>query len=644
MVSLLLLATSNLLKRLNLVAPGFILGAFFFLSSAHADIKTWSAEPRWRNLGHWKSTLFSGLDGQPDGDKFYLSPEGKKDPAAELAATLKLFTANDLKTVCRYPARYLWLKEKVPALGMDPLKECPEFAEFFQKINAKSASLIFSSYFINSPASAFGHTFLRFNSSTHRNDDQDQAELLDYGINYAANMDTSNVLVYATKSMLGLFPGTFTAIPYYYKVREYNDFESRDLWEYKLRFTQEQIDLMVAHLWELKDTFFDYKFFTENCSYHILGLMDVGNPALGLADKMPSLYVVPIDTVRVVVAEKDLVMGVRYRPSVLSRLEKRTESFNQSEINVIREIVANPASGLAKINPQESVTYKAELLDAATDAFDFLHAEELVHEPKKMNALRHQILTERAITDHVSEPLQMTPPRDEYPENGHNTQRWSFMAGYQDGEGSFTSATMRWALHDLLDPLPGQPTFSEIHFASITGRLQQDDYGDGQKLLLENLDFFRVSSFQPVTSWQNSFSWTAKLGMRTVQDDACDQCLAGTLEAGGGASIGQLGTANFLALLTKVEADYSDDFPTRGRLALGPELWGRWVPNNRFSLLAIVGYKWSNYFEAPLWSDQIFTHSLELRYHANKYWSYALKGIGHEEEGRVIQAGFHRFF
>ncbi|MBY0515566.1 MAG: hypothetical protein K2P81_01570 [Bacteriovoracaceae bacterium] len=203
---------------------------------------------------------------------------------------------------------------------------------------------------------------------------------------------------------------------------------------------------------------------------------------------------------------------------------------------------------------------------------------------------------------------------------------------------------MRFALHDLLDPLPGQPTFSEIHFAGLTGRLQQTEYGQVNKAYLDNLDIFRVSSFQPITQWQNSLSWTAKLGMRTITDNACKYCLATTLEAGGGASIGSSTSENFLAFLTKFELDYSNGFPTQWRAAVGPEVWGRWVPSKKISMLSIIGYKWSNYLQAPLFSDQIFTHSLEIRYHASKVWSYSLKGAGQESKGREIQLGFYRFF
>lgn len=613
-----------------------------------ASAPTHALDPQWLNLVHYKKT-WTGYLAQADGVASYLAPTGKADPAAELEETLAQFRAvkppyTKDSVVCRFPARYNWLKEKFPELVLDPLKECEDFRGFSTKINARSVSLIFSSYFINSPASAFGHTFLRFNSATHRQDDQDQAELLDYGINYAAVMDTDNALVYATKSMLGLFPGTFTAIPYYYKVREYNDFESRDLWEYKLRFTQPQIDRMVEHLWELGPTHFDYKFFTENCSYHVLGLLEVGNPNLNLTGRLPSLYVIPIDTIRVLVEEPDLVLGSRYRPSVLSRLEARTARSSQTELNLVRSLVDDPAKAEEKLSAVTDQKKRAELLDAAVDGFDFLNAQDLVYKPKETNARRHQLLVQRALADHVSETLDLTPSPENHPENGHRSQRWGTGLGYRDGEGTFATASLRFALHDLLDPLPGQPTFSEIHFAGITGRLQQQGHGEGVRGHLDNLDFFRVSSFQPVTAWQNSFSWTAKLGARTIQDDACDQCLAANIDLGGGASVGPSNSENFVALLTKFEADYSDELKNHARVAVGPEVWARVVPSRKWSLLGKLGYKWSNYFEEPLFADQIFTHSLEVRYHASREISWAFSGTGHEERGQAVELGFYRFF
>jgi hypothetical protein len=42
------------------------------------------------------------------------------------------------------------------------------------------------------------------------------------------------------KVLTGQYPGEYSIMPYYRKVKEYGDFESRDLWEYELNLTPEE--------------------------------------------------------------------------------------------------------------------------------------------------------------------------------------------------------------------------------------------------------------------------------------------------------------------------------------------------------------------------------------------------------------------
>jgi hypothetical protein len=77
---------------------------------------------------------------------------------------------------------------------------------------------------------------------------------------------------------------------------------------------------------------------------------------------------------------------------------------------------------------------------------------------------------------------------------------------------------------------------------------------------------------------------------------------------------------------------------------VGPEVWWRWIPSTGWSLLTKLGYKWSNFIESPRFADQVFTHSLEVRYHATKSISIGLKGEGHEERGQAAEVGFYSYF
>ncbi len=64
-----------------------------------------------------------------------------------------------------------------------------------------------------------------------------QLNLVSYAVNYAATVAGDDNWSYAWKGLTGQYPGEYSLMPYYRKVKEYGDFESRDLWEYELALT-----------------------------------------------------------------------------------------------------------------------------------------------------------------------------------------------------------------------------------------------------------------------------------------------------------------------------------------------------------------------------------------------------------------------
>src|SRR5690606_41368354 len=59
---------------------------------------------------------------------------------------------------------------------------------------------------------------------------------------------TDNPLLYSLRGLLGGFPGRYQLVPYFLKVQEYNNAESRDLWTYELDFSPEQIRSLLLAL------------------------------------------------------------------------------------------------------------------------------------------------------------------------------------------------------------------------------------------------------------------------------------------------------------------------------------------------------------------------------------------------------------
>ena len=80
------------------------------------------------------------------------------------------------------------------------------------------------------------------------------------------------------------------------------------------------------HAWELGNASFDYFFFKENCSYHLLALLDYADPALHLTDEF-LFWTVPADTVRLIASKPGLVSGIAYRPSRSNVIRRKRESL-----------------------------------------------------------------------------------------------------------------------------------------------------------------------------------------------------------------------------------------------------------------------------------------------------------------------------
>ena len=228
---------------------------------------------------------------------------------------------------------------------------------------------MFASYYLNNPASMFGHTFLRL----HRGKGPGQGEpnaLLDSAVNFAANPTTTNALLYSWLGMTGGFPGTFSLMPYYLKVQEYNNSESRDLWEYPLNFSQQQVDNLMLTLWELGPVQIDYWYIDENCSYILLVLLETTNPGMNLASSF-NVMATPADTVRAVTATQQFSGTVKYRPSALSTYLQREKVLNSSELEKFKKLIARDEINIDEIFSGIDDGKRAQILDAALDYIDF---------------------------------------------------------------------------------------------------------------------------------------------------------------------------------------------------------------------------------------------------------------------------------
>jgi hypothetical protein len=500
---------------------------------------------QWLRLGHWRENLSGGYGSQADGENFFLSPQGKNHPELELDATIDAFFRElqpfDPKLeenrpvqhpICQFPARFAYLSEQLQIdASRLPAHDCSRYDEYLKSLQAESATLVFSAYYLNNPASAFGHTFLRIHKKNAAIS-EDQRQLLDYAIEFSATPDTTFAPIYAVKGLLGAFPGTFRKLPYYYKVRQYNDFESRDLWEYKLRLTPKQMDMLLAHLWELGSTFFDYFYLSENCSYHLLGLLEAADPDIDLLDKV-HWPTIPADAVKAVNAVPGFVERVDYRASARTRFRHQIHGFSGDEQEAVEKLSVNPKAPL-----QLSGERQIAVIDAAQDLVDIQHAKELIAPDHKGSAaiLKQELLERRASLLVRSPDIVFPTPWSKQPQKGHDSRRISLGGGADDKDARFVELSARLALHDLADSPDGFPELLQLEFLPTRARY---DFV-AEKFRLESLDLVHILSLTPLDPFDHHISWEFRLGSERLIDEGCN-CYAARGQFGGGGTLSTSG-------------------------------------------------------------------------------------------------------
>jgi hypothetical protein len=442
--------------------------------------------PSWLALLHYKQEAFSAdVISQADDDKFFLSESGKTQPQAELEANISAFLnpAVSGHKQCYFPARWHWIKQQ---LGFSSKYDvlCPKLDAWLANVSTDGLSLVFPSMYLGNPGSMFGHTFLRFDGA--------ETVLLAQALNYAAAVDPDdNPLSYIYNGLFGGYKGVFGMRRYFETVQIYSNIENRDIWEYQLDYSPEEIRQLARHVWELTDIRFDYFFFRENCSYRLLTMLDAVRPHAKLTTGNAfRLYAIPVDTVRAL-DEKNLIKDRHYRPSLASQLQADFSQHQAGEGDLVLALAEGGQSVEGIIDTVEDESLKAALLEQAYTLLQFrsqadgLRAEEILTVRSRLK---------KGKLSQVKKPVS--------PELGHASMRFAFGGGRQN-ESSYLDIVIRPAFHDLLDAPLGYVEGSEINVMDTRFRWFPND----DLVLLESLRIFNIVSLNPVRDWYTPLSW-----------------------------------------------------------------------------------------------------------------------------------------
>ncbi len=579
--------------------------------------------------------MLGGHTSEIDDPGFFLDEKGKTDPKAELHATLRAFFSDELvgrsqqPAQCAFVERYHWLRDQ---LQFDPTQlipsPCPRFKKWLKELNPESITMIFPSAFMDNPASMFGHTFLRVDQKGQT----EHTRILAYTINYAADVPPNAGIDFMVKGIFGGYKGFFTTIPYYMKVREYRDIENRDIWEYQLNLTSNEMARLLRHAWELGNAYLDYYFFKENCAYHILSLLEVAKPSLHLTDRF-HFWTIPADTIRLLFQQSGLVGQISFRPARSTQLKQKRDAIQPEEEPALAQLIESQDMAEDQALLRFSQTRQIFLLDLASDYLRYksLTEEEQAEHFRKIN---HRLLVKRSQISLPSPPFPVSPVTPS-PEHGHESTRMGLGVGWRNHE-IFEQVDFRIAYHDLLDPDPGYTPDSQIELGALALR----HYHGRNSFRLERFTFANVLSLAPIDDWFRSPSWKVSVGMNTVKTDSCDLCANGHARGGIGAALdSHIFKREVYFLFADLDANVSDGFENDYRVGggLSAGMLATLTPN----------WKWrisTGYFAYPL-GDQ----GDDLQISVGQRWAIAKNlafrmSYTHREHDNDIVGMFHGYF
>lgn len=480
-------------------------------------------DPYWRILLHYKPSLF-GFTSLVDDPRFFLAPDGKTNPEAELVATIRALFApqaqGDAAAVCRFPARSAWLRERLHLdPGCLPAATCRSFETFMETVRPASVTLIFPAAHLNSPASMFGHTLLTIETAN-------RSKLLSYAVNYTAVTGETFGPLFAVKGLFGLYPGYFSILPYYTKLQEYRDVDHRDIWEYSLNLTAPEIRRMMLHIREMDAVASDYYFFDENCSYDLLFLLEAARPASDLTDRVHG-WLIPLDSIRMI-EEEGFVTDVRYRPSRTTTIRHLRAQVSEDSEGIALAL----AGGTAGMDPWSgrhiSLQEKIATLDLAGEYLQYLYARKaLPQETYRERFLK--ILGERSrlggAADETAHPIPPPVP----PDRGHHSNRLAVGGGVKKDRG-FAEIRIRPAYHHLMDSDAGYVEGAQLIFLDAAFR----SYPGEDEFTLEGLDVIDIVSLSPRDAFFHPVSWKIRTGLTRIIGEDGDDHLVYEINPGGG--------------------------------------------------------------------------------------------------------------
>lgn len=566
--------------------------AIFLSLWEQAQDRQLSRNPYWLKLLHFYSIGESvgqwSFKSDIVSSSFFLSPEGKTDPAEELKSTLKalLRPVNDnpdLHMRCKFIARFQWLRSQLDFPELTELT-CPLFERWANLKEATDISIVFVSSFLKNPASTFGHLLIKFNSSNRHFGHSLLRPTLNFGA--IVNPD-DDPFTYALRGIFGGYEGRFTDERFYNFNHVYGENELRDLWEYPLHFSTEQQHRITFHTWELlQNVQFKYYFFLDNCAYRMAELLEMAWTDSSRINTSGALWAIPVDVVfklKKINSDSNqlpLLGKPRLIPSRQRKLQTRAAQLSELEHVHLKKLIKSENYIDLKDFRNLTERSQAQIIDVLLDYQQYQKTIEpdLKQSPERSKLLRVRsklpILENEFSFENTKSPTEGTPP-----------MRFRFGTVFNDLLGPALETGVWANYHDLLGEESGHLLNAEVVTLDLHMQFRDDSFE------LTHFQIFNIQKYalNPTgISGDFDWSWRTRAGWER-ENLGCSPCRKFFISGGMGGAISLAGKDVEHAFL---ELYGETDKESRSAISLGyaPHLGVNWSPMEMWKIKLESGW------------------------------------------------------
>lgn len=473
-----------------------------------------SEHPTWRKLLHVEpGSLQSAVLSQ----SFFLSPEGETNSDEELIATINAYFETWPENTnkhprCRYPARYHWLNKhlSLPRHKIDREQNCRYLSDWGLYKTTDSVSLLLVSGYLGNPASSFGHTLLKLNSSQINKSSDLFAKTVNYG---AVVPPGDSTFRYITFGIFGGYKAVFSNHYFFTQDRVYSRTEFRDMWDYELALSEDQITFLMLHIWEITGRDYKYFFFDKNCAYRIAQLIELVDETSLSKHQRPwylpevlfhNLNQTPVNP------QNPLLKNISFIPSSQRVLYQQMALLHKDEVDIVNDILAdgdNSKAAWQAISQKDKVR-KIILLDTLLFYQQYLLIASKNEEDDFLKKLKQKTLLAR-----LSLPIEKKtrPPKKYLPSpaegNKASTLGIAGISQEHNQQGILLNLAAFKRDHSTRNSLEG----NELVLLDFNFKFTSDDHK------LDSVNLIKASNLKPASftlSQENHWAWQVSAGSK----------------------------------------------------------------------------------------------------------------------------------